>query len=409
MCGQNGIVLGFTDGQMLELDAEDFGRMLIVCGRSESYTFYLIERLFCKFPLAFYSFKNVYSNGLNNFNVLNLERLLPNILVFDGLGHNLSSRIVSEAFKHSFKLSEEEFLLLHTLLLSLLKQSSKLNLLHIVSGLKSFSGNDSSILEKNAALKLEWRLHLIEELFPYIIREEDRVACEGSLYYNLSSINSLEGKLLILLLLLSKNFLYDRKRFPVILLGNLPDYAKACVVKFIHFLQNLVEPIPIILSCKHSFPLKYLDFFETLIFDKPFLEACETSLKTFYRKSGCEGELFYIKDSNIVPFFYEEPSLQTFEEKIQCIQQNFIEDHALVQRILEVIAKYPNVTRQGLVQSLSIDYPTEIIEYVLDELIEKGYVIIEFEKNKTGSFTKLSISMDGRALLSKKKSGVQGS
>lgn len=54
-------------------------------------------------------------------------------------------------------------------------------------------------------------------------------------------------------------------------------------------------------------------------------------------------------------------------------------------------------------QSLSINYPSEVIEYVLNELIEKGYVIVEFEKNKIGQFVKLSISTDGRAFLSKKR------
>ncbi|MCX8188576.1 MAG: hypothetical protein N3F64_02600 [Nitrososphaeria archaeon] len=398
----NGIVLGYADGQILELDIEDFGRVLIVSDYPESYTFYLLERLSCKFLLAFYSLKNVSSNVLNNFHTLNLEHLLPNLLVFDGLTHNLSSRILAEAFKHSFNLSEEEFLLLHNLLLSLLKQSSKLNLLHIISSVKSFSGNDLSFLEKNAALKLEWRLQLIDELFPYIIGGKDSIAYNGNLCYNLSQINSLEGKILTLLLLLSKNFLYDRSRIPLIFLGHFPDYAKVYVVKFIQFLQNIVEPIPIILSCRESFPLKYLNFFDTLIFDKTFLELCETNLKTFCRKSGCKGELFYIRGDNAIQFFYDSPKLNTFEER-SLASKKFVEDHALVQRILEVIANYPNVTRQGLVQSLSIDHSSEVIEYVLNELIEKGYVIVEVEKNRRGLFAKLSISMDGRALLSKKK------
>lgn len=204
--GSNGIVLGFTDGQMLELNVDDFGRLLIVGGCSESYTFYLLEKLSCRFQLAFYSLKDVSSNVLKNFHVLSLEHLLPSILVFDGLGHNPSSRIIAEAFKYSFKLSEEEFLLLHTLLVSFLKLNSKLNLLHIVSGVKSSSSTDSSILERNAALKLEWRLHLIEELFPYAIRRGDDVVYDGSVCYNLSSINSVEGKLLTLCLYFQKTF-----------------------------------------------------------------------------------------------------------------------------------------------------------------------------------------------------------
>lgn len=407
MHGSNGIVLGFTEDQILDLDVENFEHMLIVCEKSETYTLYLLQKLFNKLPLTFYSLKNVCSEGiLNKFDILKVEHFLPNILVFDGVSYSLSSRIIAEAFKYSLTLSEEEFLLLHTLLSSLLKQSSKLNLLHIVSSVKSYCSSDSCILERNAALKLEWRLHLIEELFPYIIREEEGNVSKGSIYYNISHVNSFEGKLLTLLLLLSKNFLHDKAGVTIIFLGLCPDYVKAGVVKFIQFFQTIVGPLPIILSCEESFPLGYLSFFETLISDKPFLERCERHLKTFYNKGGFEGELFYVSGDNVIPFFYDAPQLaQTVEEKIQCVSDDFVGNHALVQRILEVIVNYPNVTKQGLVQSLSIDHPTEVIEYVLNELIEKGYVIVEVEKTKTGPFAKLSISMDGRALLSKKKGG----
>ncbi|MBC7090325.1 MAG: hypothetical protein H5T50_00145 [Nitrososphaeria archaeon] len=163
---------------------------------------------------------------------------------------------------------------------------------------------------------------------------------------------------------------------------------------------------PIIVVCE-NFPIKYLDFFKTFVVDKSFLEKCKTLSKIPSQESWLEGELFYIRDDNIVQFLYNEPqlvySINANKGGLPDSRENFIEDRALVQRILDIVVKYPNVTKQGLIQSLSIDYPSELVEYILNELIEKGYIVVEIEKTKTGAFSKLSISMNGRTLLSKKE------
>lgn len=406
MHADDGIVLGFSGDYILKCSLEDVRRLLIVCANPERYTFYLLERLAQKTPVKFYSLDNVFSENVSKeFEMVDVIQLLPNILVFEELNYSVSSRIIAEAFKHSLTLSEEEFLLLHTILISLLKQNSKINLLQIVSSVKSFYGSESTILEKNSSLKLDWRLHLIEELFPHIIKE-DKGFVKENIFYNISTLNSVESKLLTLLLLLSKNLLDNRECFHVILLGNCPENFEVGFIKFLQFMQTLTGSKPIIVVCE-NFPIKYLDLFKTFVVDKSFLEKCKTLPKIPLQESWLEGELFYIRDDSIIQFFYNEPqlvySINVNKGGFPDSRENFIEDHALVQRILDTVVKYPNVTKQGLIQSLSIDYPSELVEYILNELIEKGYIIVEIEKTKTGALAKLSISLNGRTLLSKKE------
>ena len=400
------IVLGFSGDYILKCSLEDVKRLLIVCDEPEKYTFYLLERLAQKLPVKFYSLDNVFSENVSKeFEVVDVTELLPNILVFEELNYSISSRIIVEAFKYSLTLSEEEFLLLHSILVSLLKQNNKINLLQIVSSVKSFYGSESSILERNSSLKLDWRLHLIEELFPHIIKE-DKGFVKENIFYNISTLNSLESKLLSLLLLLSKNLVENRDCFNVILLGDCPENFEVGLIKFLQFMQNLTWPIQAIIAYK-SFSIKYLNFFRTFVANKSFLEKFKTFYNILYKEACIEGELFYIKNENIIQFFYDEPkivyNISVEESGSTSSRDDFIEDHKLTQKILDVVVKYPNVTKQGLIQSLSIDYPSELVEYVLNELIEKGYIIVEIEKTKAGSFAKLSISMDGRALLSKKE------
>jgi len=408
MCVDDGIVLGFSGDYMLKCSLEDVRRLLIVCANPERYTFYLLERLAQKIPVKFYSLDNVFSEYVSKeFEMVDAIQLLPKILVFEELNYSVSSRIIAEAFKHSLTLSEEEFLLLHTILISLLKQDSKINLLQIVSSVKSFYGSESTILEKNSSLKLDWRLHLIEELFPHIIKE-DKGFVKENIFYNISTLNSLESKLLTLLLLLSKNLLDNRECFHVILLGNIPENFEVGFIKFLQFMQPLTGLKPTIVVCE-NFPIKYLGFFKTFVVDKSFLEKCRTLSNIPSQEAWLEGELFYIKDGNIIQFFYNEPqlvySINVSKGVLPDSRENFMEDHALVQRILDIVVKYPNVTKQGLIQSLSIDYPSELVEYILNELIEKGYIMVEIEKTRAGAFAKLSISMNGRTLLSKKEVG----
>jgi len=396
-------VLGFSGDHVLKLDVGSLERFLIVCSRPEMYTLHLLERLAQRFPLDFYSLKGVFSEKVSGLvNVVAAEQLLADVLSFEGLSYSVSSRVIAEAFKCSLALSEEEFLLLHSILNSLLKQNSKINLLHVVSGVKSFYGGDSSFFEKSVALKLEWRLHLIEELLPYTIGG-GQASQKGNVYYNISTVSSLEAKILTLLLLLSRNLLREDVRLQLILLSPCPERFKANIVKFIRFIQAISSLKPIVLSCDEGFPIECLGFFKTLVFDRSFLERFRGGSKASCERRGFEGELFLVQGDDAVPFFYEEPNVAYSVEGAPALRESHVEDHALFQRILEVIVKYPNVTKQGLVQSLSIDYPTEVVEYVLNEMIEKGYVMVEVEKSKSGSFAKLSISMDGRAMLSKKK------
>jgi hypothetical protein len=305
----------------------------------------------------------------------------------------------------ALSLSGDEFLLLHSILQALYKQSDKVNLLQVVSGVRSFDSKESSSVERSAAARLDWRLYLINDLLMHSVNEDTGLPAEGQHVFDLSNVLSVEGRPLLLCLLLAKGLLDGNDNgLQAIHMGACERQAKIGILEYVAFLKSLFPEMRVMFACSPPFPERYLGMFQTVVLDK-------RSLAYLGDRSVCqevaaisEGELVFMQGSRMVSFFYDRQDMKGSmerQEKPSMVEDRTVTDKRLAKRILETLSKFDDVTKTGIVQSLSIDFPPEMVEFVLEELISLGYVLAEVKKSRTGLTTKLAISMGGRSWLVK--------
>jgi hypothetical protein len=241
------------------------------------------------------------------------------------------------------------------------------------------------------------------------VNEDTGLPAEGQHVFDLSNVLSVEGRPLLLCLLLAKGLLDGNDNgLQAIHMGACERQAKIGILEYVAFLKSLFPETRVMFACSPPFPERYLGMFQTVVLDK-------RSLAYLGDRSVCqevaaisEGELVFMQGSRMVSFFYDRQDMKGSmerQEKPSMVEDRTVTDKRLAKRILETLSKFDDVTKTGIVQSLSIDFPPEMVEFVLEELISLGYVLAEVKKSRTGLTTKLAISMGGRSWLVKGEGG----
>lgn len=402
--------LGYTVDGALDVESDKLENMLILNYQADSYLLYLLKS-FSRLGLCFelYDVEGQVACSLAEDGYVDARTHVSSVLSYEGVDSLLSSRVVSEAFMQALSLSGDEFLLLHSILQALYKQSDKVNLLQVVSGVRSFDSRESSSVERSAAARLDWRLYLINDLLMHSVNEDTGLPAEGQHVFDLSNVLSVEGRPLLLCLLLAKGLLDGNDNgLQAIHMGACERQAKIGILEYVAFLKSLFPETRVMFACSPPFPERYLGMFQTVVLDK-------RSLAYLGDRSVCqevaaisEGELVFMQGSRMVSFFYDRQDMKGSmerQEKPSMVEDRTVTDKRLAKRILETLSKFDDVTKTGIVQSLSIDFPPEMVEFVLEELISLGYVLAEVKKSRTGLTTKLAISMGGRSWLVKGEGG----
>ena len=400
------IRLGYTVDGLLNQDIGNMQNMLILGKEADSYLIYLIHA-FSENKVLFnlYDLTNQVAYYLpEKYNVTTVRELLPSILSYDGIDYILSSRFVAEAFRLTLSLSEDEFLLLNSILQTLYKQSDKINLLQVVSSIRSYDSKESAAVERSAAMRLDWRLYLINDLLLHTISKEGSdIIFNRQNIFDLSGALSIEGRFLLLCLLLVKYACSGScGGFQILYLGEYSGWAKVGVLKYIDFLDMLFPRKGLVIVCKLPFPQNRVQNYQIAILGRESIEYLKDIHLTSNNGRISEGELICVQGSRATPFFFEKKEFKRpILSEQKAISSGFkkVSDNKIAKRVLEIVSKSENVSRVGVAQALSVDFPIEMVEFILDELISINYIIAEVKRSKTGLSTKLSISMDGRSWL----------
>ena len=400
------IRLGYTINGPIDEPIFESRSILILNDQAEYYIIYLLQVL-RKAGVAF-DFYDLTGDAIatlsSDFSLVDGRSVVPSILAYEGEDYLSWSRLVAEAFKASLYLGEDEFLFLNSILQTLYKQNSRVNLLQVLSSIRSYDSQESSFIERSTASRLNWRFYLISDLMLSLMSDKDtRLPSEQQAVFDLSRIFSVEGRVLTFSLMVAKDS-NGKRKLQILYLGNLHTSAKACVIKYLNLIQPFCSGTTIIAS-KTPFPQWLIKNFALLILDECSLNLFGKGVKDVGKvtEQFCEGELIYKKGDSLTSFLFEKPALKIGKvaDERNLIRGKSLSDLGVAKRIVKLIMASNSVTRIGLVQSLSVDLPPEITEYVLQELISMGYVICEVKKTKTGLVTHLSLSMDGRSWASK--------
>ncbi|MGQ9780764.1 MAG: hypothetical protein ACUVQ8_00700 [Nitrososphaeria archaeon] len=400
------IRFGYTADGALDVESSRLENVLILNDQADSYLLYLLRSL-SKLGLPFELYDvagHVACSLAGECGLADARNYVSSVLSFDDADSLLSSRVVSEAFKHTLSLSGDEFLLLNSILQTLYKQSSKVNLLQVISSVRSYDSRESSLVERSAASRLDWRLYLVNDLLMHTVSEGAQLPFNGQRIFDLSNVISVEGRSLLLCLLLAKGSLTRvSDGLQAIYLSDCDKQAKARILEYIVFLRSIFPRRRLVFACNPPFPQNRTQMFQTIVVDGKSLTYSSNAATCVQAADVSEGELVFRQGDHMVSFFYDRPDLRksSKRQKKTSTEDKVVSDIRLAKRILEILSKFENVTKTGIIQSLSIDFPTEMVEFVLEELISLDYVLAEVKKSRTGLTTKLAISMSGRSWLVK--------
>ncbi|MEM3404014.1 MAG: hypothetical protein QXJ17_05745 [Nitrososphaeria archaeon] len=398
------IRFGYTINGSLDVHVFESDDILVLNDQAEYYVVYLLQVLKrAGIAFDFYDLVGETIGALSSdFPLVNGRSLVSSVLVYEGEDYLSWSRLVAEAFKVSLSLGEDEFLFLNSILQTLYKQSHNVNLLQVLSSIRSYDSQELSFIERSTASRLNWRFYLISDLMLSLISDKNlELTSKQQTVFDLSKISSIEGRILTFSIEVAKE-LNNGRKVQIVYLGNLHSNVKVCVIKYMKLIRPFCSAATIVASKPH-FPDWLVKNFGLLILDEHSLTLFNKGAKDIRIEPFSHGELLYKRGDSLTPFLFEKPTFKVegVVSERNVVRDKTVSDIDIAKRIVKLLVVSNNVTRVGLIQSLSVDLPTEVTEYVLQELISLGYIICEVKKTKTGLVTRLTLSMDGRAWASK--------